>query len=250
MERKHIPETEHRLTILYAIEALGPVTGMQLLQFMVELDLMNYFTLQLNLEDMEAQKQIAQQAHPGGSLYNLTREGEFILDSFLRRIPASRRSAIREGAEKYRALFRQEQLAPADSFTMPGGSVCIRLRLLEKHDSLLDVLLYVAAGEVPTLLQQRWYRCAQSVYEAVLTALTHHFQVGEALPPVPADVLQPVGEGRWLLSLQDDPAHPGLTLLLPLEDEALARHICLRWPQVCQSLREYILQRLCAAKSQ
>ena len=52
MERKYIPEPESKLTILYALRGLGPVTDTELLQFLVELDLMNYFTMQLNLCDM------------------------------------------------------------------------------------------------------------------------------------------------------------------------------------------------------
>ena len=49
MERKHIPETENRLLILYTLRSLGPVTAMQLLQAMAEGDLMNYITMQLAL---------------------------------------------------------------------------------------------------------------------------------------------------------------------------------------------------------
>ena len=55
MERKNIPEFENRLLILYALRRLGPMTDMPLLRLMVELDLMNYITLQLSLTDMEAQ---------------------------------------------------------------------------------------------------------------------------------------------------------------------------------------------------
>ena len=36
MERRHIPETENRLVILYALRTLGPVTAMQLLQAMAD----------------------------------------------------------------------------------------------------------------------------------------------------------------------------------------------------------------------
>ena len=47
MERKHIPETENRLMILYTLRQLGPGTATQLLQAMAEGDLMNYITMQL-----------------------------------------------------------------------------------------------------------------------------------------------------------------------------------------------------------
>ena len=74
MERKHIPETENRLIILYTLHRLGPVTSMQLLQAMAEADLMNYITMQLALSDMESQGQITQRAHPLGNLIGLTDE--------------------------------------------------------------------------------------------------------------------------------------------------------------------------------
>ena len=79
MERKHIPETENRLIILYTLRRLGPVTAMQLLQAMAESDLMNYITMQLALSDMEEQGQLTQRAHPLGNLIEVTGEGDFIL---------------------------------------------------------------------------------------------------------------------------------------------------------------------------
>ena len=78
MERKHIPETENRLVILYTLRSLGPVTAMQLLQAMAEGDLMNYITMQLALSDMESQGQISQHAHPLGNLIEVTGEGDYI----------------------------------------------------------------------------------------------------------------------------------------------------------------------------
>ena len=108
MERKHIPETENRLIILYTLRRLGPVTAMQLLQAMAEADLMNYITMQLALSDMESQGQISQRAHPLGNLIEITGEGDYILRSFEKRIPASRRSLIDERVDAWRDLFQTE----------------------------------------------------------------------------------------------------------------------------------------------
>lgn len=245
MERKYIPETENRLLILYALHRLGPMTGMQLLQLMVELDLMNYITLQLSLTDMEAQGQLHQQAHPGGSLYNMTDEGAFTLDSFVHRIPSSRRERIDQQGERFRERFRNEQLAPAESFPLPDDKTCIRLRLLEKNASLMDVLLFVPSASVPTLLQARWHACAQVVYEAVLAALMGGYS--ESLPMAPAplqDALHRCDTGEWLLSLSDQPEQPSITLMLVLPGEHLARFCASRWQACCLSLRQSILTAL------
>ena len=244
MERKHIPETENRLLILYALRCLGPMTATQLLQLMVELDLMNYFTLQLSLPDLEEQGQLRQRVHPCGTLLELTREGDFTLKSFEARIPSSRRKLLDARAQSYRLRFLQEQLAPAESFTLPEGKVCIRLRLLEKDASMLDLLLCTDQAKAPSCLQQRWHACAQDVYSAVMQALTGGFDRTESFPEVSREALQQISDDEWLLSLADDPEHPSITLMLPLPLEDMARCAAVRWPQVCALLHADILSML------
>lgn len=245
MERKHIPESENRLTILYALRALGPATAMELLQFLVENDLMNYFTMQLSLSDMQEQGQLTTVPHPLGDLLTLTPEGEYTISSFAHRIPISRRSLIDTQVPLWREQFRTEQLAPADSFTLQDGRVCLRLRLLEGASSLLDILLTLPKGTPPTFLEKRWHSAAQAVYDAVSLRLSSGFQPAEASPPLPENAaMEPTGSGEWLLSLMDNAAQPSLSLLLPMADEALARHCAAVWPDQCEGLRQLILQEL------
>ena len=249
MERKVIPETENRLVILYALSRLGPVTGMQLLRYMVELDLMNYITLQLSLSELEEQRQIARRAHPCGELWELTPEGRFTLESFERKIPQSRRERMEQAAQTYRPRFLQEQLAPADAVTLSDGSACVRLRLLEERAALMDVMLYLPARQVPTLLERRWHACAQEVYEAVMAALSEGYDPAADAPEVPERVLRQADAGEWLLSLSDREERPALSVMLTLPGEHLARWCAARWPGACDGLRALIVERLARAGS-
>ena len=244
MERKVIPETENRLVILYALGRLGPVTGMQLLEYMVELDLMNYITLQLSLGELEAQRQVARRAHPCGELWELTEEGRFALESFQRRIPHSRRERMDQAAMGCQPRFKQEQLAPADAVTLPDGTACVRLRLLEERAAMMDVMLYMPGPQVPTMLEQRWHACAQEAYEAVMAALTEGYDPSAPMPEIPERVLRQADAGEWLLSLTDREEKPTLSLLLPLPGEHLARWCAARWPEACAGLRSLLIGHL------
>jgi len=245
MERKHIPESENRLTILYALRRLGPATAMQLLQFLVENDLMNYFTMQLSLSDMQEQGQLAADPHPLGDLLTLTPGGEYAIESFAHRIPVSRRQLMDAQAPRWKERFRAEQLTPADSFTLEDGRVCLRLRLLEGTSSLLDILFTLPKDTPPTFLEKRWRGAAQAVYSAVSLNLSQAFDPTAPTPALPQTAaVERSGDQEWLLSLVDDAEHPTLTLLPPLADEALARHCAARWPSQCAQLRQRILQEL------
>ena len=248
MERKVIPETENRLVILYALGCLGPVTGMQLLQYMVELDLMNYITMQLSLGELEEQRQIARRAHPCGELWELTEEGRFALESFARRIPHSRRARMDQAAATYQPRFRQEQLAPADAVTLQDGTACVRLRLLEERAAMMDAMLYMPAEQVPTVLEERWHACAQEVYEALMAALTKGYDPAAPEMEIPEGMLRQADAGEWLLSLSDRAERPTISLLLPLPGEHLARWCAARWMEECADLRAMLIARLQAAK--
>lgn len=248
MERKHIPETENRLLILYALARLGPVTDAQLLTFLAGEDLMDYITLRLSLSELEARGQAARAAHPLGELWEPTPEGRYALESFARRIPASRRERVDARAEAYRERFRQERLTPADALTLPDGSVCVRLRLTEAREALMELRLYLP--ERPTLLEKRWAACAQAIYEAILSALTEGFSPDtpdSPDAPVPPGAVRETAAGEWLLTLADRDDAPTLALLMSLPGERLARYAASRWPACCAALREAALRELAAA---
>ncbi len=245
MERKHIPETENRLLILYTLRSLGPVTAMQLLQAMAEGDLMNYITMQLALSDMESQGQITQRAHPLGNLIEITGEGDFILRSFEKRIPASRRNVIDERAEGWKDRFLTEQMAPAESISLPDGRSVIHLRLLDKAATLMGLLLYLPADKHYTLLPQRWQSGVQVTYSTVLAHLTADYSPELPMPEVSeTEAVRQCGLDDWLLTLTDNPASPSIDLMMSLPDEHLARCAALRWPLVAEDIRQFVLQML------
>lgn len=182
MERKSIPEAENRLLILYALSRLGPCTGMQLWQFMADYDLVNYFSLQLGLAEMQEQGQLKEHAHPLGSLLILTDTGAYTLGAFDHRIPISRRQLIDREAPAWHERFRLEQQTPAESCPMPDGTLCLRLRLMEGDTALMDILLRRPRSQPITFLQERWRSIAQRVYEAVTMTLLSGFREDAPLP--------------------------------------------------------------------
>ena len=245
MERRHIPETENRLMILYTLRQLGPVTATQLLQAMAEADLMNYITMQLALSDMESQGQISQRAHPLGNLIEITSEGDYILRSFEKRIPASRRSIVDEQAHDWRSRFQAEQMAPAEAFTLPDGRSVIHLRLLDKAATLMDLLLYLPVGQTYTLLPDRWRSSVQLTYSTVLAYLTADYSPDMPMPePGETETVRQCRLDEWLLTLTDEPETPGIDMILSLPDEHLARCCAQRWPIVAADIRAFVLDML------
>ncbi|MBQ8653623.1 MAG: DUF4364 family protein [Clostridia bacterium] len=247
MERRRISETEHKLVILHTLELLGPVTGMQLIQFLAEKDLMNYFTMHLNLSEMEEQGQIQRRAHPLGSLLEPTDEGLFTLRSFIRRIPGSRRRLIEADADAWRERFRAEQMTLSEVMAREGDRLTLRLRLLEGPAVLMDLIL--ADCDVPeAYLSRRWQLAAQGVYQHITSALMAGFAPDAPVPQGAHPALQQASRAEWLLTLQDASDNPRMTLLLTLPDEHLARWCLSRWDELASALRDHTAAMLRAVR--
>lgn len=249
MERRNITEAETKLVLLYALDRLGPVTNQQLLQFLAELDLMDYFTMQLNLAELTEQGQVTPVEHPLGTLLCIAPAGAYALEVFTQRIPASRRTVIDEHAPVYRESFRLDQQTPAQSSVPVGSGIGIRLCLMEGDSMLLDLLMRLQDADTPVFLQKRWRMAAQGVYEAINLLLSQGFDAAAPAPELPSTAaFQQDEHGDWLLSLADTPDDPAFTLLLSLPDEHLARHYAAAWPAHSAALRGLILERLNAAE--
>ncbi len=243
MKKRSIPDSEYKLVILYALSRLGPVTNMQLLRFMVELDLMNYFALQLNLSELQEQEQILEKPSPLGTLLTVGEKGEYTLTAFAHRLPGSTKDVIDTSCALWQSRFRREQQTLAESFTLSDGRMCIRLRLLEGERALIDLMLTLDSSSAVPQLAERWGRAAQAVYDAIMSQLGTDFDAAAKPLPLPETAaLEQVDDQDWMLSLADTMPGPRMTLVLSVPDQGLALHYAARWQSCCDEMRTLLLE--------
>ena len=224
MERKLVTAPELRLILLDCISSLGPLTVSELLRFVTEAELMNYFDMQMNLLALQDEGAVAKQPHPLGEMLQVTEQGSYTLTAFLKRIPISAREQIAQLAPLWRQRFREEQAAPSEIIRLRDGQYCLHLQLLDGRQLLLGVLMPVPAY-VPQL-EARWRQAAAQVYRRLIILLSDA-AVETRAETWPEGCTGAQEEGRWLLSLNDGGS---LTLMLSVPDEATARSYAGGWP--------------------
>ena len=235
MERKLVTAPEIRLILLDCISCLGPLTVSELLRFVTEAELMNYFDMQMNLLALQDEGAVTKQPHPLGEMLRVTEQGSYTLNAFVNRIPITAREQIAQLAPLWRQRFREEQSAPSELIRLRDGQYCLHLQLLDEGQLLLGVLMPVEAY-VPQL-EVRWRRAAAQAYRRLIILLT------DAAPEHAAEAW-PEGcngaqeEGRWMLSLNDGGS---LTLMLSVPDEATARCYAGSWAACRAQIRAELL---------
>ncbi len=171
MQRK-VSTLEHRLTVLYALEALGNVSNVQLLTFMVELDLMNYIDLELALHDLKQAGYIEGTVHPIGLLYEATSAGREALQMFLKRLPISKQAAMEMNRKAYRSRFLKEKTIIGDYRGLENGKCQLELKIGQGNDWLMILLLILPQGKQAHTLIQAFNQKAEDVYAWLFAELS------------------------------------------------------------------------------
>ena len=110
---RRTPENEQKLMVLYSLARLGPCTELQLLRFLFEHDLLNYFEMMFALNDLCDRGQAARAKKQTGFLYEITDAGQEALSLFGSRVPRSLQALLDETAADWKRRFRQEAQSTA-----------------------------------------------------------------------------------------------------------------------------------------
>ena len=107
--RKRVSDMEYRLRLLVCIEQLEPIAPDQLWPFVAQLELMDYVSMCLYLDELRQSGALAEGQHAlAGQLY-LTAEGRKQWELFSSRMPMSEQERIRREAPAYAQALKERK---------------------------------------------------------------------------------------------------------------------------------------------
>lgn len=175
MERmlpRRIPEQDMRLIVLYSLQKLGPCTELQLLQFLFDNDVMNYFDMMFSLGTLCEQGLAGRTRFRAGFRYQTTPAGDETLRLFSNRVPASLQKKIEAEAAQWKRKFKKEDTLHTYVAQLPRGEFELNMTLSEQEMDLLRLTLSLPTSDMANALAARWPDKAGKVYEAIIRILT------------------------------------------------------------------------------
>ena len=169
---RRVSDDDQRLMVLYTLSVLGPCTELQLLQFLFEHDLMNYFDMMFALNDLCAGGQVMRVHQRIGFLYQLTEAGLEALALFGSRIPMSLKTLLQSVSGDWKARFRQERQYQQEVRHTPRGEYELTLTVTEQDMDMMRLTLSLPNRELCSQLTANWPKRAGEIYETVLRMLT------------------------------------------------------------------------------
>ncbi|MDF2609484.1 MAG: hypothetical protein K0R92_958 [Lachnospiraceae bacterium] len=164
--------TLYKLIILFLLDKVDfPLTNAQISNFILEKDYTNYFNMQQSIAELIEAEFVTIETIRNSSYYRITESGRETLSFFDSMIS----SAIQEDIIKYlkenQYSLRDEVSTLSEYFETKKGEYTVRLRVIEKEDSIIDLSLSVPTIEDALKICSNWRSNSQNVYASVLTNL-------------------------------------------------------------------------------
>ena len=169
---RRAPDDEQKLIVLCCLNFLGPCTELQLLQFLFEYDLMNYFEMMFALNDLCDRGQAARPKKGAGYLYAVTAAGAEALMLFGGRVPHSVYALLKKTGGEWRQRFRREAQNLAQITQTDRGEYELKLRVVEQDMDMMTLTVSLPSREMAQQLANRWPRKAAQIYAEFFRMLT------------------------------------------------------------------------------
>ncbi len=169
---RRAPDDEQKLIVLESLASLGPCTELQLLQFLFEHDLMNYFEMMFALNSLCDRGQAVRTKKQAGFLYQVTDAGREALQLFGSRVPRSVKNLLAESRDEWKSRFRQEMQNGQQIVQTDRGEYELNLKVVEQDMDMMRLSLSLPTRELADQLAARWPEKASRIYDTVIRILT------------------------------------------------------------------------------
>ncbi len=169
--RHRLGDIQRKVLTLHTLKTLGECGNLQLISFMVENDIMNYFDLQTALYELRDLGQVARTPLAADDLYQLTPSGEDTLSMFLQDAPASLVERVTQAAPLFKQRFSQEREKSARISHEGQNEYHVTLEIMEQNMPLMRLDISLPTAELAARFRDRWGDSAQDIYDFIIKRL-------------------------------------------------------------------------------
>ena len=165
-------QTLYKLIVLTMLDRVDfPLTNAQISDFILTKEYTNYFTLQQVLSELVETELAEVHTVRNSTYYHITEKGKETLNFFGHSVS----SAIQEDITKYlkdnAIALRDEMSVRADYFPNNHEEYSVRLRVMEKDSSLIDLTLSVPTENQANSICNNWKKKNQKIYAYLMQEL-------------------------------------------------------------------------------
>ncbi|KAB3529871.1 DUF4364 family protein [Alkaliphilus serpentinus] len=163
---------EKKLLLLYILKELEiPVTQSQITDFVLENDIMNYFTLQLFLGELKESEFVVEEERNYKQYFVITDKGISTLNYFLDRIPSSMIKKVDDLLLSKKEELQKQAEMSAEYIKLGDSDFLVKLQVVENGQTTFNLSLNVASNKQAREICENWRNNGQDLYGKLINVL-------------------------------------------------------------------------------
>jgi len=163
---------DKKLIILYLLENMNiPLTKTQITNAVLENNLIDFFTLQQCISELESTDVVRQVNYQKRVCYEITDAGRKTLEVFLHRIPKSTMDIIEQYVSRNKENLKKESQIIAEYQKVNETEYTVNLMVIENNLVLIDLKLSVVSAKQAKQICEKWRNSSEKIYSQLMNSL-------------------------------------------------------------------------------
>lgn len=162
----------NKLIVLYILEKIEfPLTNTQITNIVLENNVINYFSLQESLVELEQSDLVKLEENEQKVTFQPTEIGLKTLNMFQTKIPKSVRTALAEYISKNKDQIKKDSEIQADFMKKNEHEYIVNLKAIENNIVLIDLKLSVVSVKQAKFICEKWKSSSGKIYGQIMDTL-------------------------------------------------------------------------------
>lgn len=163
---------DKKLVILYLLSKMGiPLTKQQITNAVLENNLIDFFTFQQCISELEEADMIKQVLHQKKQCFETTEGGKNALEVFEHRVPKSITCVIDSYISRNKDSLKKESQVIAEYSKVNDKEYIVGLKVIEKELVLIDLKLNVVSAKQAKQVCEKWKNSSEKIYSQLISSL-------------------------------------------------------------------------------
>jgi len=163
---------DKKLMILYLLGKMDiPLTKTQITNAILENNLIDFFTFQQCMSELEESGMVKQVPHQKKQCFAITESGKNAIEVFLHRISKNTSSIIDDYITKNKDSLKKESQVIAEYSKVNDKEYIVSLKVIEKELVLMDLKLSVVSSKQAKQVCEKWKNSSEKIYSQLISSL-------------------------------------------------------------------------------
>ena len=165
--------TQDKLKLLYILDFINlPLTNIEIANYILEYDMMDYFTLQLLLTDLCQAKFLLIKSYDGNEYYLVSKSGKTALEMFGDKLPEYFINEVEKNFSSVKKHIKKQREIFGHYFKRKQDEYIVYLQVTENSTTIFNLSINVTDEITAKNIIKRWEDRPDEVFRQIMNTLT------------------------------------------------------------------------------